>query len=603
MLKELWLQQLLLCLEETKYSRVKTAQRFLSHSNPLAVVELEEFIKTERSSNANGLLKLLKETSNVGVIKELFPELNHPSTKEFEARVADLTMKKGEGFILKLVDVLGIQSDIRRICISQAGALKIQAPYRHLSLHPGREALLGYSNILDSSQERYVDLHNMFTNLLLLLGLWKYPASPLLHNLDFLSIACQIWNEIPRKYLEDRDAVGRTILHIVAERSLNQWPRRLIELGVSVHAQDSYGRTPLHIACLNANESLVSILLETFTIIDCPMHGGATPLHLAVLTGNIPIINMLLRRNADPNLKLSCSMTSLGLAIAQDNLDIVRLLCESQANVLSSQDPYPTAVAYAAKRGNILVLKAVLSAAPGLDHNKLTQALGFAVLHSSTDAVKHLCERGSLANCSATQRHEIAQLALQSGALESTEIILGHCVDVISYIEPSSGQTLLHSAVLFGQVNKIEPLVRYGAHLDATDNIGLTPLYLAASLNAVEAVSELVRLGANVNNGQEKHPSLVLSVIETQGDERKMISTLSVLLSKGADTDAQDSYGKTALHIAAQLGWKPIAELLLQYGARMNIMSHENQTAWAIMKCNGWTDLIGRVREVGFGQA
>ncbi len=59
-----------------------------------------------------------------------------------------------------------------------------------------------------------------------------------------------------------------------------------------------------------------------------------------------------------------------------------------------------------------------------------------------------------------------------------------------------------------------------------------------------------------------------------KGDREKV----QELIDAGADVDAQDLYGRTALMVAIDLHQKDIVELLLKHNANVNILDKEGQT-------------------------
>ncbi|EKX51651.1 hypothetical protein GUITHDRAFT_66081, partial [Guillardia theta CCMP2712] len=51
------------------------------------------------------------------------------------------------------------------------------------------------------------------------------------------------------------------------------------------------------------------------------------------------------------------------------------------------------------------------------------------------------------------------------------------------------------------------------------------------------------------------------------------------LVEQGADLHARDSWNKTALHLAAELGHYDICDYLIRSGADVNATNKNNQTA------------------------
>ena len=89
----------------------------------------------------------------------------------------------------------------------------------------------------------------------------------------------------------------------------------------------------------------------------------------------------------------------------------------------------------------------------------------------------------------------------------------------------------------------------------------------------IEAVKEYLAAGGDVN-AKEEYGRTPLYVAASQG--YKEISEL--LIAKGANANAKHKGGETALHVAAYFGRKEIAELLLTNGADVNAKTDRGST-------------------------
>jgi len=118
-------------------------------------------------------------------------------------------------------------------------------------------------------------------------------------------------------------------------------------------------------------------------------------------------------------------------------------------------------------------------------------------------------------------------------------------------------------------------LLQAGAHIDAQDKWGTTPLHLAAqSESAASVVELLIHHGALIDtkscspeviSGTPLHAALHFGWGIAPKTE-----VLELLLINGADANMQDSRGETALHRACQGGKEAAVEILLKYGANVD---------------------------------
>ncbi|AGA67030.1 ankyrin repeat-containing protein [Brachyspira pilosicoli P43/6/78] len=278
----------------------------------------------------------------------------------------------------------------------------------------------------------------------------------------------------------------------------------LLKENVNPNFVDEEGYSPLHRAVLNNNLDVVNVLLsykDIDTEIKLPYEasvddwylGGATPLLVASYTGNADIVNALIEAGSDIR--------------AKDDIDGATTIHIASAN------------------GNNEVINILLNK----DNTLINEAdsmkdtpLHWASIKNQTDTISLLLANGAdtkLAN--------------------------------------SDGNTVLHYAAMYGDVNTVNVLLEADSSLASVENNeGIAPIYYAIVVSDNDILSSII------TNGQ-------------------------------IDINKKDSLGYTPLHYAANYGnMEAVVLLVEEFNADKTIVNDDNFTASDIAANNSYYTIV-----------
>lgn len=231
-----------------------------------------------------------------------------------------------------------------------------------------------------------------------------------------------------------------------------------------------------------------------------PDLAGFTPLIRAACLGRTDIVDALITAGVDVNAKTKMDETALMFAASRGYLQCVRALLAAGAKLNESSTVLAmTALHRAAYQGRRDVVGELLSrgADPNAQMTNGRTPLMCAAEAGWPEVVRLLLEKG--ADVSVASK-ENKQTALRMGALSE-----GECVAAILEARPpleardATGNTALAYAAVWGQPEATRALVAAGAKIETADNEGLTPLMLAASRGEPEVVRYLLSCGADLS--------------------------------------------------------------------------------------------------------
>lgn len=138
------------------------------------------------------------------------------------------------------------------------------------------------------------------------------------------------------------------------------------------------------------------------------------------------------------------------------------------------------------------------------------------------------------------------------------------------------GNTLLHLHARWPESDAMpELLSRSLADPNAVNHRGYTPLHIACGCNTIAAVKELLQYNAKVNVASYRgYTPLHMAVGRKDPD----ILMIGLLLDQGAEINAVDAEGNSALFFARWYGKPEVVDLLLSRGANAGWRNWQNQT-------------------------
>jgi ankyrin repeat protein len=396
-------------------------------------------------------------------------------------------------------------------------------------------------------------------------------------------------------------ADGMTALLWAAYRDDLDLVDQLLRAGANVRSTNRYGVTPLSLACTNANAAMVERLLGAGADPNTSQPGGETALMTAARTGRVAVVRALLARGANVHATESTrGQTALMWAAAEGHAAVVEELIKAGADFRTPLDSGFTPLLFAVREGHIGVVRALLTA--GANVNETVKAR--PPRERPLPGGRGLDAGSTPLHVAVWNAHfELAAELLKAGADPNAD---------------GPGYTVLHALVRVrkpgvgdndpapdgsGSLTSLElvkQLKAHGADLDKPmtrrrnltntnfNEIGSSPFLLASLAADAQYMKALAELGADPlrTNREQSTPLMAAAGLGTRspgedaGTEAEVLEALQVALDLGADVNAVNSAGETAMHGAAYKNLPGAVEFLAGKGADINVWNRKNDFGW-----------------------
>jgi ankyrin repeat protein len=394
-------------------------------------------------------------------------------------------------------------------------------------------------------------------------------------------------------------ADGMTALHWAAYQDDLAIVQLLIRAGADVKAANRYGVTPLSLACTNGNAAMVELFLEGRADPNAALPGGETPLMTAARTGTLGAVKALLSHGAVVDAKDDRrGQTALMWAAAEGHAAVVQALIDAGADFRLRLPSGLTPLSFAVRAGRADVVFVLLTA--GVDVNETVPVEGRRRGYGG----RLPPAGGTPLLLAVTNAHfELAARLLDKGANPNADLpgyTVLHAITAVRKPGIGDNDPAPQGSGTMTSIELVKALVARGANVNArmtrkvnlnntrANEIGATPFFLASLTADTELVKTLAALGADTSltNIENSTPLMAAAGLATRspgedaGTEPEVLEAVQVLLDLGADIDAVDKNGETAMHGAAYKNLPKVVKLLAAKGAKIDIWNRNDKFGW-----------------------
>jgi uncharacterized protein len=404
---------------------------------------------------------------------------------------------------------------------------------------------------------------------------------------------------------------GTTALHWAVRQDDGEMVDRLIKAGANVKAANRYGVTPLYLACVNGSAPMIAKLLDAGADANGATTEGETPLMTVARTGNVEAAKVLLAAGADVNSKEQWrQQTPLMWAVAESHPEMAQALIAHGADVNARQVTWNwerqmtkeprekwmplgglTPLLFAARQGCLDCARILLKAGAEInaaDPNSISPTL-MAAINGHYDLAAFLLDQGADPNIADETGRTALYAAVDMHTMPASNRPSPNEVDNKITSMDLIQALLGHGANVNVQLKKIQP---YRTKLDRGDDMmlgtGTTPMLRAAKAGDAEAIQALLGKGADpkIPTKFGITPLMAAAGLGTKEEdttgrkktEAEAIASIKLCLDAGADVNAVDNQGQTALHGAAQKGYDQVVQFLAGRGAKLDVKDKRGRT-------------------------
>jgi len=383
--------------------------------------------------------------------------------------------------------------------------------------------------------------------------------------------------------------------------------KELVKGGADPNIADTYGRTVLFDAITSFDEEQVQTLIECGADPNWQNNQGTTPL---MWVGNEDALKLLLKFGADPTIEDINGESAFSLAKSNGRSRFVDLMANHIENKNKTEklvNNLKLLVEKAPYSFNISVINSLLSEAEAKEAAKIrfkdcnnSTLLHLLANHKSEfgdqtnqrlDLMSYLLKLGADINAKDDDGNTPLAIAEMNGNKMQAAFLITMGADPDwRYIKDNSTIDASTAAVI-----NTENLIDNSKSVAEKYNVDLDLSKIVQFLSEDE-VKEIVNIRLKEQNSAILH-QIAKHTIEDENQKNDQLNVISSLIKLGADVNAQDEIGNTALHFAAIKGNELLVKLLLDNKADANIENDYNCKPLYYAEKRNYTGIVNLLQD------
>lgn len=360
----------------------------------------------------------------------------------------------------------------------------------------------------------------------------------------------------------------------------------LAQKGNPIDKETHDGRQYLHWAASAGNKEIVKTLLERGAKPSVLDSKGATPLNFAAGASqkNIEIYALLIKAGVNLKKELSTDgANALLLAVGNDmDLSITDFFIKNGLSILSTDKEGNTAFDYAARGGNIDIMKALLKRGVKFTNNAIVMASqGGRRGWNKLPVYEYLVSVGinpSYINISGT--NVLHNLVRRGNQLEEIKYFIQKGTN-LNQVDKQGFTPLMYAVSGAPDQEVLDFLLSQKLEVNNVNTQGASALMYAFKSASDRTVKTLLALDANINSIDKKGNNMAYYLIDGYNPTKtaSFKEKLQILIDQKFSLATAQKDGSTIYHLAATKNDLNLVTLLSNFNANINAINKEGLTA------------------------